>query len=154
MKRSVMCRIRVSTTCKGNSWVVCGRQNLCFSVTWDVVPHERLWVAEMWMGYKNIYFTGQIWFQVNFDVTLVDSQFFCPLALRDKGNWKSTWVKSKLTRNQIWPVTYTLFCTKKLIINVCSHTRCYTKGCFCHWKAACCRNTCFSFRILRRAMSY
>ena len=50
---------------------------------------------------------------------------------------------------------YTLFCTKNLLIKAYSHTRCFwcTKGCFCHWKAACCKNTLFSFWILRRSMS-
>ena len=93
MKRSVMCRIRVSTTCKGHSCL--WPSKFILSITWDVVPHGWLWVV-MWMGYKNIYI-----------------------------------------------YIYTLFC-KELLIKACSHTRrCfwYTKVCFCHWKAACCKDT-------------
>ena len=31
--------------------------------------------------------------------------FLCLLGLGDTGNWESTYIKSKLTWNQIWPVT-------------------------------------------------
>ena len=51
------------------------------------------------------YVIGQIWFQVNFDLPRVILNFECLLAPEGKGNPESTEVKSKLTWNQIRPVT-------------------------------------------------
>ena len=53
-------------------------------------------------------------FRLNFFIeTRLIHNFLCLLALiihelgqGNKGNWESTWVASKLTWNQLWPVMY------------------------------------------------
>ena len=48
---------------------------------------------------------GQIWFHVKiFYKPRLILNFLCLLGLGDKKNQESTYVKSKLTWNQIWPV--------------------------------------------------
>ena len=49
--------------------------------------------------------TGQIWLQIHFTYSCrLILNFLCPLALEDKENWESPWVKFTWQSSRLWPV--------------------------------------------------